>query len=109
MHPSKRLVVAFFVVAALGAGPPGGSATFTVTNLADGGPGSLRQAILDSEATAAPPHTVTFDAGVEGTVELLSPLPSIRTPLSILGPGPDLLTVDAKSERPPVSVKPAMR
>ena len=36
------------------------AATFTVTNTADSGPGSLRQAILDANASAAVPHSIGF-------------------------------------------------
>jgi hypothetical protein len=48
LFPALRLVLAFLV-------PVSGAtaATFTVTSLADAGPGSLRQAVLDANATAA--------------------------------------------------------
>lgn len=69
--------------------------TFTVSNLDDSGPGSLRQAILDSEATADPPHTLEFNAGLSGVIELMSTLPTLKAPVDIIGPGADLLTVDA--------------
>jgi hypothetical protein len=40
------------------------AATFEVTTLANSGAGSLRQAILSANATASPPHTVTFSTAV---------------------------------------------
>ncbi|MEG4466823.1 DUF4347 domain-containing protein, partial [Microcoleus sp. AT9_B5] len=62
-------------------------ATFTVTNTADAGPGSLRDAITQANATAAPPHNINFaipGAGVQ-TIAPLTALPPITTPLSING------------------------
>jgi IPT/TIG domain/Right handed beta helix region/S-layer homology domain len=35
--------------------------TFTVTNTADSGPGSLRQALLDAQNCTGAPHTIAFD------------------------------------------------
>ena len=62
-------------------------AIFTVTNTADAGPGSLRQAITDANATAAPPHNINFaipGAGVQ-TIAPLSSLPIITVPTIING------------------------
>lgn len=77
-----------------------GAATFTVTNTNDSGPGSLRQAILDAEASAGPddiqfnltgcPCTILLTTEFDGT----SSLPTITDSLSILGPGADLFTID---------------
>lgn len=66
------------------------AAAFVVTNVADSGPGSLRQSILDANA-AAGPHTISF--GVTGTIALASPLPIITQALTISGPGVDQLTI----------------
>lgn len=96
--PPSRLPVSLLVFSALvtlAALAPAHAATFTVTNLNDSGPGSLRQAILDSEATPDPPHVIEFDASLSGTIELASTLPFIKAPLDILGPGAEVLTVDA--------------
>ena len=60
-------------------------ATFTVTNTNDAGPGSLRQAITDANAAAAPPHNINFaipGAGVQ-TIAPLSILPPITAPVII--------------------------
>ncbi len=65
-------------------------AVFVVTTTADEGPGSLRQAILDSDSTAGP-NTIDFDilgGGVQtiyvgSTIGL--PLPPITTPVLIDG------------------------
>ena len=60
--------------------------TFTVTNTADSGPGSLRQAILDSNAVTGG-NTIDFDipgSGVQ-TIALSSGLPTITTAVLIDG------------------------
>ena len=62
-------------------------ATFTVTNLADAGPGSLREAIeranLDPER-----DTIEFAPGVSGTIGLRSALPDLATDAEIGAPAP---------------------
>jgi hypothetical protein len=67
-------------------------ATFVVNNINDSGTGSLRQAILNANATAAA-DTITFN--IPGAnphiIQPLSPLPKITAPLAIKGasqPGP---------------------
>lgn len=68
------------------------AATFTVTNLGDAGPGSLRRAVLD--ANAAPgADTVAFAAGLTGTIPLSSGEIPITDSLTINGPGAAVLTV----------------
>ena len=75
--------------------------TFTVTNLNDGGAGSLRQAITDANS-AADADLITFAAGLTGTINLsLSGADDtnvggdldIINPASIQGPGANILTV----------------
>ena len=61
--------------------------TFLVTNTADSGPGSLRQAILDSNAATGATNTIDFDipgSGVQ-TIAPLSALPAITKPVLIDG------------------------
>jgi hypothetical protein len=61
----------------------------TVTNTDDSGPGSLRQAILDT----APGGTLDFDPSLNGsTITLLSKIQIIQD-VTIQGPGADLLTI----------------
>ena len=65
---------------------PLGAATFTVTNTDDSGAGSLRQAILDAEASAGA-DTIAFaipGAGVH-TITPLDLLPIVSQPLTIDG------------------------
>lgn len=61
-------------------------ATITVTNTNDSGAGSLRQAILDSNASLGVPDTIVFNLGA-GTpsIALLSALPTIFDPVTISG------------------------
>lgn len=67
------------------------SATFVVTNVNDSGPGSLRQALLEANATMG---ADVIEITAVGVISLLSPLPVITEALTIQGPGADLLAVD---------------
>ena len=68
-----------------------------VTNTANAGPGSLRQAIIDSNAGPSQ-DTVTFAPGVNGTITLSGEIPIIHG-TAIRGPGVGALTVSATSTR----------
>jgi len=67
--------------------------TFVVTNTANAGTGSLRQAILDANAkqvtggTICAPHTITFNIPGAGphTIQPLSLLPRFNIPISVDG------------------------
>ena len=61
--------------------------TFLVTNTGDSGPGSLRQAILDSNDAVGTTSTIDFDIGGSGvqTIYPLSVLPAISSPVLIDG------------------------
>jgi hypothetical protein len=60
-------------------------ATFTVTTTGDGGPGSLRQAILDANASPGPDE-IRFAVGAgPQTIALATPLPEITDPVTIDG------------------------
>jgi hypothetical protein len=60
--------------------------TFTVTNTSDSGPGSLRQAILDANATAQV-DLIDFNIGGGGlqTIQPGTALPKIKRPVTIDG------------------------
>ena len=57
----------------------------TVTTTNDNGPGSLRQAITQANASTPGPNTITFDIPGPGpfTINVRSPLPTITTPVTI--------------------------
>ncbi len=64
-----------------------GAQTFTVTNTNDSGPGSLRQALLDANATIGALDTISFNIPGAGphTIILASFLPFITDPVIIDG------------------------
>jgi hypothetical protein len=78
--------------AALGMGATAEAANFTVSNLSDAGAGSLRQAILDANATPAA-DTIAFQSGLTGQLTLTGIELYINNPVEILGPGPDQVTI----------------
>lgn len=80
------------VGAALGASATAQAADFTVTNLNDAGPGSLRQAILDANA-APSADRVLFQSSLSGTITLTTGELAISDSVQILGPGPGNLTI----------------
>ncbi len=87
------------ILAGILAAAQGGAATFTVINTNDSGAGSLRQAILDANATMGL-DTIAFDIPGTGvhTISPASNLPSVTSPVIIDGytqPGssPNTLTV----------------
>ena len=67
-----------------GLGPrPADGTTFTVTSTADSGPGSLRDAIIDANASTGL-DTLVFDIGAGlQVISPLSPLPAITDPIII--------------------------
>src|SRR5262249_13412091 len=60
----------------------------------DAGPGSLRQAITDLN-TGGLPGNITFT--VTGTITLGSDLPACTVPVTITGPGTNLLTISGSN------------
>ena len=67
------------------------AAVITVTNTADSGAGSFRQAIADAQEN----DTINFAPDVRGTIALMSGELLISKALTIQGPGANLLTIDA--------------
>ena len=66
--------------------------TFSVTNLADSGPGSLPQAILSANAQAGS-DVIDFASGLAGTITLTSGPLNITDGLMVTGPGAAQLAV----------------
>jgi titin len=78
--PATLMVVAFL----FHVGAAHGDTFFTVTNKADSGAGSLRQAILDANANPGP-DTINFQISGTApfTINLLSALPAVTDPVTI--------------------------
>ncbi len=78
----------------------GQAATFTVTNTANSGAGSLRQAVLDANA-AAGADFIVFDASFNSpqTITLASVITinGVNDTLTITGPGANLLTISGNN------------
>lgn len=94
--PAGVLVASPWGPGGLGVAQAAGT-TYVVTTIADSGPGSLRQAMLDAETTSDD-DTITFDAaffspGSSRTITLASTLPTVTKPLSIIGPGQNVLAI----------------
>ena len=96
--PRKALGAAVAAVAGAGAvaSTPAEAATFTVTNLADAGTGSLRQAIDDANG-AAGADNIVFQAGLSGTITLATGQLSITDSVTITGPGAANLSVSGNN------------
>jgi Calx-beta domain/Sulfotransferase family/Right handed beta helix region len=92
----SRAVAATSLVAALfasaGRAPVARAAGFSVTNVNDAGPGSLRQAIDDAN-NAAGADVITFQPGITGTITITSGQLVISDTVDIQGPGANILSV----------------
>lgn len=64
---------------------------FVVSNGNNAGAGSLRQAILDANANASAPHTITFT--ITGVINITTSLPTITRPVTIDGGSPGTVTI----------------
>jgi hypothetical protein len=82
----KSLLLSFALLLAIGT--KAHSATITVSNTKDSGPGSLRQALADAEDG----DTITF--AITGTITLTSGGLPITKNLTISGPGADQLSIN---------------
>jgi hypothetical protein len=89
--PFRRVEAAKKTGATIQKGENVTNTAFSVTNLNDSGPGSLRQAIIEANADPNTPHTITF--GVTGTITLTSALPVITRSMTISGPGVNQITI----------------
>jgi titin len=81
-HPNGKKWLALFCLGLCAASSLGG--TFTVSNIADSGAGSLRQAISDANGNPGPNNIVFHITGSSPfTITLLSALPAVGTPTVI--------------------------
>jgi len=83
----SRLMRLAFLAFLLWLAPAAQAATFTVTNINDSGAGSLRQAMISANANGVGADTIVFNTPVLGvhTINLLTPLPTIATQMTIDG------------------------
>jgi hypothetical protein len=65
------------------------AATTTVTNIADSGPGSLRQALIDAQNG----DTIVFNLSLPATITLTIGELALNRNITVTGPGANLLTV----------------
>lgn len=72
-------------------------ASFNVRNNFDSGKGSFRQAILDANASGG--GKIAFHK-VSGIINLQSSLPAFTTPITVIGPGANQLTVQGGGTYP---------
>ena len=79
------------------------AANVTVTNTADSGAGSLRDAI----ATANNGDTIVFAAGVTGTITLSSGQLTVNSDVTISGPGANVLSVSGNDTNRVFAISPA--
>ncbi len=76
MTTEKTLAASFSPLPAL--------VTIPITSLADSGPGSLRDALVQANG-AAGPASIVFDPALTGVIELASPLPLLADVTTIIG------------------------
>src|SRR5262249_13530604 len=90
---ADRNLLAAAVLLALGIALPAQATQFVVSSAADSGPGTLRQAMLDANATAGP-HAIGFSLPTGTTIGLTSGQIEITGgDVTIRGPGRNRLTI----------------
>lgn len=93
MPTAPRPLASALLAAGLGfAAIPAHAATFTVSTTADAGPGSLRQALLDANASAGA-DTVVFNLPASSVITLSTGEIDITETVTITGPGASNLTI----------------
>src|SRR2546427_6097922 len=78
--------------------PAARAATLTVTNLADSGAGSLRQALSDNTSLGGG-NTIIFSNTVTGTITLSSAELTVAAAVTLRGPGASFLAVSGNNNR----------
>lgn len=83
--------------AALVAAAPAAAQDFTVSNLANSGVGSLRQAVADADAVPGADR-ILFQSGLSGSIGLTTGGIDAYTSMQIVGPGSAELAIDGGGE-----------
>jgi uncharacterized repeat protein (TIGR02543 family) len=96
IHPLPRWAGIAALFASVTLSFPVGAATYTVTNLDDSGPGSLRQAVLDANASFVS-DTINFDSSLNGAITLTNQI-TITDKLTINGSGADKITISGNKK-----------
>ncbi len=94
--PSQLWNIAFAISAVLSfaVGLPQATAiNTTVKNLNDSGSNSLRAAITSVNASTDPSNTISFQAGLNGVINLNSALPEIAASVSVNGPSAEKIKI----------------
>ena len=73
--------------------------TFTVTNATDGGPGSLRQAILNADGDDFPPSRINFNITVGAVAEIAVPTAASMPAGIVAGPGGALFFTETAADK----------
>lgn len=68
-----------------------------VQNLNNAGAGSLRSAIQQANADSGTSESISFQAGLTGTIALTSALDSLQNNIAITGPGSSKLDIERSS------------
>jgi len=79
--PLRAATLAIIGALGLSIGAPARGATFTVTNTADFGAGSLRQAVTLANASSDASNAIVFSLPANSTIALASPLANVLAPL----------------------------
>ena len=93
-HIRGRVVTFAFALGTVFTADLVNAATFTVTNTLDNGSAGSLRATVAAAIAAGPSNTVNFDPAVTGTIALTSGQIRIDGPLTITGPGSDVLAID---------------
>ena len=101
LRTRARSTAAVLLLSTLACGPLA-AATFTVTNLNDSGAGSLRQAILDANAS---PGADSIGFALTGTIMLTQTLPGIAGDLTIDGGAIGALAIDGAGIARPLVIE----